>query len=64
MTAEMVKSVGGMVISRVIDLGVGDGSVVEEIIRLLGVSPEIYGLDIDENVLSIAKGRGIKVVKV
>jgi len=48
-------------ISRVLELGVGDGSIVKQIVETLGIHCDIYGVDIDEDALKLAKGKGILV---
>ena len=59
-----MKVVGFLKITRVLDLGVGDGSVVKQLVDALGLDCVIYGVDIDECALEQAKERGIIVSKV
>jgi ubiquinone/menaquinone biosynthesis C-methylase UbiE len=48
-------------ISRVIDLGVGNGSILSEVINALNINAEAYGVDINEGSLEAARSRGIRV---
>jgi len=48
---------------RVLDVGCGDGELALEIIRLK-LAQEIYGVDIDEELLSKARERGIITFRV
>jgi methylase of polypeptide subunit release factors len=59
-----MRVVGFLEITRVLDLGVGDGSVVKQLVDALGLNCDIYGVDIDERALKQAKERGIIVSKV
>jgi len=59
-----MKVIGFLKITRVLDLGVGDGSVVKQLVDALGLDCVVYGVDIDERALKQAKERGIIVSKV
>jgi len=48
---------------KMLDVGCGYGGLSRFVANYLGV-PEIYGLDIDENRLSVARERGIKTHKI
>ena len=48
-------------VRRVIELGVGDGSILSEVINALNINAEAYGVDINEESLETARSRGIKV---
>jgi methionine biosynthesis protein MetW len=50
-------------IRRVIELGVGDGSILSEVINALNINAEAYGVDINEGLLEAARSRGIRVAK-
>jgi methionine biosynthesis protein MetW len=50
-------------IRRVIELGVGDGSILSEVINALNINAETYGVDINEGSLEAARSRGIRVAK-
>jgi methionine biosynthesis protein MetW len=49
-------------VTRIIDLGCGDGSTVREVANALG-AVEVYGVDVNEEVLKKAEDRGVKVIK-
>ncbi|MCI4407802.1 MAG: class I SAM-dependent methyltransferase [Thermofilum sp.] len=49
-------------VTRIIELGCGDGSTVREVANALG-AVEVYGVDVNEEVLKKAEDRGVKVIK-
>jgi ubiquinone/menaquinone biosynthesis C-methylase UbiE len=51
-------------VRRVIELGVGDGSIISEVINALNINAEAYGVDIDEKSLEVARSRGLVLLGV